>query len=188
MISNLDPTAAREGAAAREGITLARLADQARKFAAARRLYTERLADFHAEYQDLLRRRLPGLSRAAAECADQRQQLAGLIQRAPELFTEPRTQEAHGVKYGLRKGKGSVTWDDDARVLALIRKRFTPEQIAAHGLIITTARPSREAITTELTVDQARQIGCTIAAAGDEVVIKAAASPVEKLLATLLTL
>ena len=44
------------------------------------------------------------------------------IDTSRHLFDDPKTVVSHGVRFGLRKGRGGLDWDDDAVVVARLRK------------------------------------------------------------------
>ncbi len=100
------------------------------------------------------------------------------------LFAKPRTQIFHSIKVGLRKGSGGIDWDDDARVVALIKKQFPKHQ--AELLIKTTERPIKKAIE-DLDVDTVKRIGCRVEDTDDVIVVKPTDDADDKLVKALLT-
>jgi hypothetical protein len=115
---------------------------------------------------------------AASECV-----LRSAIESAPELFEKPRTQVLSGVRVGFRKGSGGVEWDDDAQVVALIKKVFPARE--AELLIKTTEKPIAAAMT-DLDVSTLKKIGVRVENTGDVVVIKPTDSDVDKVVTALL--
>lgn len=103
------------------------------------------------------------------------------IQSSPALFIKPRTVAAHGVTFGINKGKGTIEIDDAERTLALIRKHL-PEQ--AEVLIKTQHTPVKKALE-QLPAADLRRIGVGLVEAGDQVVIRPAPSDVDKLVRAL---
>lgn len=122
------------------------------------------------------------MHRLVGKAQERRAELEALIIAAPELFTEPRTVVAHGIKFGFRKGKGSLEWADDAQVVKLIKKLF-PEQ--AEVLIKTTEKPVKAALQ-ELPAGDLKRIAVTVEETGDVVLIKPVDGEVEKLVKSLL--
>ncbi len=163
-------------------ISLAQIDTLAKSYAKARGVLSERLGDLEAEQQAIARRKIGGIKVAAAEAADLGAKLRAAVESAPELFNKPKTFTLHGVTVGFRKGTGKMEWDDDAKVVALIRKHL-PEQ--ADVLIITEEVPSADALKNLDGRDLAK-IGVRVEGTGEFVVVKTADSAVDKLVAKIL--
>lgn len=104
------------------------------------------------------------------------------IQLHPELFVKPRTVAAHGITFGLEKGKGSITFAyDDEKTCDLIRRKL-PD--LAKTLIAKKEAPVKKAVQ-RLDAAQLKLIGATVGSAGDQVVIRPAPSDVDKLVKAL---
>lgn len=104
------------------------------------------------------------------------------IQLHPELFVKPRTVAAHGITFGLEKGKGAITFAySDEKTCDLIRKKL-PD--LAKTLIATKEAPVKKAVQ-RLDAAQLKLIGASIDSAGDAVVIRPAPSDVDKLVKAL---
>jgi hypothetical protein len=130
----------------------------------------------------LKRDNMPGLKRAIARAAEKHDNLKVMIDANPSLFVKPRTVVMHGVKVGMGKGKGGITFEDPAQVVKLIKKHM-PD--AADVLIITKESPAKDALA-QLSATELKKIGCNVVNAGDAVVIKPTDSEVDKLVDTLL--
>lgn len=126
---------------------------------------------------------MAGIKRAVARTAERKSELKGIVENAHHLFTRPRTAVFHGIKVGFQKGKGGIDWDDDGQVVALIEKHFPRSQ--AELLIKTIKKPIAGALA-DLDVAELRKIGCRVEDTGDQVVIRAADSEVEKVVEALL--
>lgn len=163
-------------------VTLADIELSTKRFAAAHQLLTDDVMILNDEQAALKRRHLPGIKRAVEAVREQRGALKLLIEAAPDHFLRPRTLVFHGIKVGYRKGAGGIEWEEDARVIHLIRKHF-PE--FAEALIKTTEKPSIKGLQ-ELDVSDLRKIGCTVESTGDVVVIKPTASDVDKIVTALM--
>lgn len=163
-------------------ITLSTIETLTKDYAAARAVVAERVNALDAEVREIHRRKVPGIKTAAAAAKDAQAKLVEAIKSAPELFTSPRTLTINGIKVGYQKGKGKLDWEDDDRVVALIRK-FLPEH--ADLLINTTCTLSKDALK-NLDVRTLAKIGVTAEAAGDNVVIRTSDSDVDKLVAKIL--
>lgn len=125
---------------------------------------------------------LPGIKRAVAKTAAARAELAGLIEGAPELFEKPRTVVFYGVKVGLQKGKGLIEFEDEERVIRLIRSKL-PERAES---LVGSESFVRKGLLKELSVAELKLIGCTVEETADQVVIRAVDGEVEKVVQTLL--
>ena len=153
------------------------------------RVYSEardRLAASVAELNDaiaaLKRNQLPVIKRHLRRAFELENELRGLVEANPHLFTKPRTVVLHGVKVGYQKGAGAISFDDADHVCRLVEKKL-PE--LADVLIVTTKKPVKKALQ-QLTVQQLKAIGCQVEEAGDRVVVKAVDSAVDKLVSALL--
>ena len=103
------------------------------------------------------------------------------IQLNPQLFAKPRTVAAHGITFGLEKGKGAITITNPDKTVQLIRKHL-PEQ--ADVLIATQEVPVKKALA-QLSASDLKRIGATVTDATDRVVIRPAPSDVDKLVKAL---
>lgn len=121
-------------------------------------------------------RKLTGEFKASGEL------LQRIVAASPELFEKPRTVILHGIKAGFQKGKGGLDWDDEERVVQLIKKHFKE---SADILIKTTEKPVKGALA-ELTVDELKKLGITVEDTGDVVVVRLADSDTAKMIKALL--
>jgi sarcosine oxidase gamma subunit len=146
----------------------------ARKYADARDVLSHHLDDFDTELKALRRRHLSGIKQAAGVAAQRKSELAGAVVDARAAFDDPKTQVLHGIKVGFEKGKGSVT----ARIDQVFRQE-------ADQYLIITRKPSKAAL---LTLDAAmlKRLGVKIESDGDQVVIRATGTDIDKLVAKIL--
>lgn len=135
------------------------------------------VAALEADLEAVKRKHLPALKRQAGVVANRQAELQASIESAPGLFVKPRTITINGIKVGYTASVGSITWDDDATVIALIRELRKKE---AAILIDTTEKPSKSALKT-LKPDELKELGCRIEGDGDVVVLSRVAGDVEKL-------
>lgn len=156
----------------------------------ASKIYADRhndLADMVTTLNDELaaikRRFLPMIKKRVNEAAEAKARLEAFVDHGRHLFESPRTLILHGIKVGLRKGTGGIDWDDDARVVALIKKNFTKSQ--ADLLIKTTEKPIKKALE-DLDLPLLKAIGVRVEQTGDAIVIKPVDSDVDKLVTALL--
>lgn len=108
--------------------------------------------------------------------------LSTAVAESHALFERPRSIVAHGIKCGWQKGKGKITWADDARVCALIR-RWHPDQ--ADVLIRTTETPVAGALN-ELPSADLRKLGVEIDGTEDAPFVKLADTEIAKTINALL--
>lgn len=165
-------------------ITIATIDGMAKTYAAKRTVLSERVSALEAEILDLKRRRLPGIKSAAAEATTLQSDLRAAIEAAPQLFVKPKTYTLHGIKCGYQKGKGKLHWEDDAKVVEKIEKLFDKE--TQEILIVVTRKPSKDALA-NLPVADLRKLGVTVEATGEQVVVKATDSEIDKLVSKMLS-
>lgn len=163
--------------------TLLEIEKATKDFASARYELSLLVTTLNDDVAKLKKEFLPSIKKAVAKTAERQCELKNLIDHAHDLFEKPRTVIFHGIKVGLQKGRGEIDWDDDQKVVELIRKHFREDQ--ADALIITKEKPSASALR-DLTVAELKKIGCTVEETDDEVVIKPADSDVDKVVNALL--
>ena len=56
------------------------------------------------------------IKRVARQVAKEHNELVALIKANPALFERPRSYVVEGIKFGLQRSTGSLTWDDDQKV------------------------------------------------------------------------
>lgn len=157
--------------------TLEQIAKATRQFADARRELSALVDATNRRMRLIYEDNLHQIRKLLARTTDSRAALEALILAAPELFARPRTIVVHGVKIGLRKGKGGLEWDDEEQVVRLIKKLF-PDQ--ADVLIRTSEQPVKNALA-ELSASDLKRLGVTVEETGDVPVIQPADSVVDKI-------
>jgi len=140
------------------------------------------VAALESDLEKVKRQHIVTLKRQAGVVANREAELSSSIERAGGLFIRPRTLTINGIKIGFISSVGSIVWDDDAQVVALI-KRLRPEEAAT--LIRTTEVPNKNALKS-FDAAELKKIGCHIEGAGDQVVLKRVAGDVEKLVNNLI--
>lgn len=135
------------------------------------------------QVEDAKRNALPDIRDAVRRTSEAHDRLRAAVEMHPELWEgKRRTVVIAGVRVGMTKGKGKLSWDDAGQVVKLIRRHF-PEQCEA--MIRVREEPIRKALT-ELTVTELKRLGVTVEEADDQVVIKPTDSEVDKLVGKLL--
>jgi hypothetical protein len=155
---------------------------KARVYAEARDRLAASVAALNDAITALKRDQLPLIKRHLRRAFEVENELRGLVEANPHLFTKPRTVVLHGVKLGFQKGSGGISFDDPEHVCKLIQKKL-PDM--ADVLIKNDPKPIKKALQ-QLTVQQLKSIGCEVEEAGDRVVVKAVDSAVDKLVTALL--
>lgn len=149
----------------------------AKRYADDRALLEERAAALEDELRAVRRRHIRGLRNAANRVRASGDNLLAVIDAHRELFRRPRSRTLHGLRVGIRKGKGRLDFLDRDQVVRLIRRRL-PDR--AEELIKVEEKPIKEALA-RLPADELRRIGVTVVEAGDEVFISAGASDIDKM-------
>jgi hypothetical protein len=155
---------------------------QTRQYAIHRDVLRERVQALNDEIEALKRRRLPGIRSAITQAQAARDELAELIGEERGLFAKKRTQIFHGIKVGVMKGKGLVSWADPAKVVELIKRHLADQQDA---LIKTEEKPIKSAIA-NLPAADLKRIGCNITETGDQVYIAPVDSEIDRIVDALL--
>lgn len=156
--------------------------DLSRDYADERNWLAERIAAYKEELEKLNHRLLPQVKRAVDSVSRARAKLEKEVADHPELFVKPKSVILHGIRVGLAKGKGTISWDNADRVVELIHKHF-PEQ--AEVLVKVTETPVKKALA-QLSAADLKRLGITVTETGDEVVIKPVDGDVERLVEALL--
>lgn len=125
---------------------------------------------------------LPDIQRTARTIARQHTELAALIEGNPQLFTKPRSYVVDGLKFGLQKQKGRMSWDDDDALCARIDRLAADGAISAEQaeLCVRTSRKPVTAGLERLDTRLIKRLGITVQADTDAPLIKSVDSEVEK--------
>ena len=135
------------------------------------------------EKLSLVRRNLPRIRKLVQTEKERKSALAAAIEASPEQFVKPRTVTLHGVRLGFVKAKGRIKWDDEAQVIARIR-RLLPEEQAE--LLVKVTESVAKAGVYDLAAGDLKRLGIRIEGNGDAVLIKPVAGEVAKLIEALL--
>ena len=162
--------------------TLADIEALTKKFAEAHTDLSKVVTDLNEALAAVKLAHLAAIKHHVKKTAHHHANLKAAVDSSRDLFVKPRTVLFHGIKVGLQKGKGGITFDDAERVVALIKRHF-PEQ--SELLIRTKESPDKDALE-NLPVSDLKRLGCEIAEAGDQIVIKPTDSDVDKIVTALL--
>ncbi len=142
----------------------------------------QRIENLEAKILREKRECLPAIRLLAEKAAQAQKELYLAIEGHPEEFVKPRTRLLHGIKFGYQKRKGEVTWEDEIRVVYLIKKNF-PELV--DGLIRTKETPNKSALA-DMAATDLKKLGVSVENDTDEVVIKATDSEIDRIVEAIL--
>jgi len=151
-------------------------------YAKARNMLTLKARLVEAEIAEVKKKNMPMLKRLILTVQEKIAALKASIEESRPLFEKPRTRMFYGIKVGLQKQKGKITWEDGDKVVALIKKHF-PEK--ADLLIHTEERPSKDALQ-DLSAADLKKLGVSVTQDTDEILIKSTDSEIDKLINALL--
>lgn len=162
--------------------TLEDLQQRAASLSALRDDLRDLLATMQAGIDTIKHGSLPAIRQLARRIAKQHAALAELIASNPELFAKPRSYVVDGLKFGLQKQKGRMSWDDDDKLCARIDKLaeegvLTAEQ--AELCVNVTYKPVAAALE-QLDAKVLKRLGVTVTADTDAPLIKSVDSEIEK--------
>jgi hypothetical protein len=123
----------------------------------------------------------PGIIAALDQAVNTREHLRGLIDAHRAVFDHPKSQQLHGIKVGLRKQPGKLTFGDEHAVIQLIRKKLPSK---ADGLIQVSESIVAAAVKA-LPANELAAIGCSITDVADEVIVDAVQGEIDKLLSAI---
>lgn len=162
--------------------TLDQLIDGAKVLADRREHLTTIVAALTKAIEELKADRMPALRAAIDEASSAWSGLEDLIKANPGLFIKPRKVQAHGITFGLEKGKGSLDMPDPDKTVRLINKLF-PDQ--ADVLIDVKEVPAKGALQ-QLSAADLKRLGVEVKGAGDRAVIRASDGETDKLVKALI--
>ena len=125
----------------------------------------------------------PEILKAARKIAALHNDLQAAITAHPECFVRPRTMVVDGLKFGLQKQKGRISWEDDRALCERIMKltesgAIEPQQ--AETLIEYRPRPVADALE-QLDAKTLKRLGVTVTLDSDAPLIKTVDSDIEKI-------
>ena len=149
---------------------------------AARLALRDLLGRLQADLDAVRRQHMPTIRVAARLHAEQHARLHALISAHHECFDKPRTQVVAGIKYGLQKQPGRLSWDDDESVCERIADLVDRGLLSAASgatLVVRRPRPVSAALA-QLDARMLKRLGVTVGADTDAVLIKSVDSEVER--------
>lgn len=152
-------------------------------YAAERDALAALVTDMNDAIEQIKRQRLAAIKLAVQKARQAQDELHAVIESAPELFEKPRTRTLHGIKVGFTKQRGSVEFDDEAKVIERIRSLLPKDQAE---LLIRVRESVHKPAVYDLTVADLKRLGIRVTADSDAVVLKSVDGEVDKLISALL--
>jgi len=138
--------------------------------------------NLQAEIETVKSGSMTEIKRVARQLTKQHTELQGLIRDNPTLFARPRTQVVDGLKFGMQKQPGKLSWDNDAKLCERIHKLEKAGDLAPEAvelIINVTEKPVAKALE-KLDAKILKRLGVEVSADADEPLIKSVDSEVEK--------
>ena len=154
----------------------------AKEYAASHGELRDEMLELGGELDATKRKHLPTIKRKAARVAEHKVRLLSAIGEHPELFKRPRTLICHGLRIGIRKGKGRLSWSSADFVVKLIRRHFASQ---ADTLIKTSEAPIKSALA-RLPAKDLKRLGVDVGDSSDQPVAEPADGEIEKLVDALI--
>ena len=155
----------------------------AEKFSAAHSEMAARVRVLLADIEKINQAARPELTTLAMTLATATAELKVEIEDSPEMFVKPKTRLIARIKCGFRKQKGHVVLENEENVISRIRKSLSKEQ--ADTMIRVKESVNKN---TAMTLDMhtLKQLGISVIADEDVVVIDAGDKAVDKILAEIM--
>lgn len=155
---------------------------QAAQLANARAELSQRAEALNKDIRALKRRRITGLKNAAERAIQCQNKLLEMIRDNKELFEKPKTQVFHGIRIGFMKQRGKLEFDDEAEVVARIKKLLPDEKAT---LITVKEKPVKSALA-NLAASTLKRLGIRVHEDSDEAIVKSTDTEVDRLVDALL--
>ena len=162
--------------------TLTQIERKTKEFADKREALKVRIAEYELGIQAVKRKYLAGIKAAANRCIEKQAELRDMVEDSPELFVKPKTVTIHNIRLGFKKEKGKLEWDDDDKVIKLIKKNYPADW---EIYIQVKEKPLATALG-QLPAAEIKKLGITVAEDSDVVYIKSMDTEIDKLVNALL--
>lgn len=133
----------------------------------------ERMAD---DVRALERQRAYSIKRIFESAVSRQRMLSDMIEDNRGLFAKPKSRIVQDLKFGLRKGKGGIDFEDEDQVIALIERKL-PEK---SDILIKTTKKVLKSGLNQLDVKDLKAIGCTVEESGDVIFVQSIDSALKK--------
>lgn len=166
----------------KDEITMAEIERAAMAYSATHKELAQLATEMDAVIQAAMQTGLPRLRRLVTKAHREKNAVEMLVDAGRPLFAKKRTQEFHGIKVGLQKGRGGLSIPNEDRTCILIEKHFPS---LYDELVRQHVEPDKTALAAQ-GAGLLRKVGCEIINAGDIVVVKPKDGRASKLAKTLL--
>lgn len=162
--------------------SLAEIESLVRSYATTRSVLKEKVSVCEAEIAAIKKQHIAGIKRAAVSASEKEAELRASIEESAGLFVKPRSLTMHGIKFGFQKQKGTIVYQDEPKVIQLIRK-YLPD--FADRLIKTEDKLLKNGLA-DVSVSDLKKIGVEIKNSGDEAFVKSVDSDIDKIVNALM--
>ena len=162
-------------------VTMRTIGDLCKRYADACDDVEDLVGEIRSAQRRAVRAKMRSLVSRVERMKAEEAELRAALEAAPELFEKPRTRAIEGIKVGYRKLPGKAVVDDEEKVIELIRKKLPDRE---DSLVRTKVTVDKAALR-NLAVRQLAAIGVTLSEDTDEIVIQAAQTDLDKLVAVL---
>ena len=162
--------------------TLSDIEKLAKDFSDARLVLKEYLDQLELDLAAIKKKALPEIRRAADRAAERHQRLFAAVQDNSDLFRKPKTYIFHGIRVGYMKSKGEIIWEDTSQVVKLIKRHFPGDW---ESMIKVVETPIKAALA-QLSVGDLKKLGVEVTETGDEVIVKATDSDIDRIVNAIL--
>lgn len=162
-------------------MTMAEIARLARDYSDAAGELEETVDEVREDQRAAARARMRSIKARAAKASAAKDALAEAVEANRHLFDKPRTQSAHGVKFGLRKQPGRLAGDAEAAIA-----RIESTMPGKAGALVRTKKELIKAALLELPAAELAKLGISVEASGDKVVVQAARGDLDRLVEALM--
>ena len=156
---------------------------QAADYAAQRDKLAALVQAMKDEVATIERASMPDILRAARKIAGLHNDLVAAITEHPECFERPRTVVVDGLKFGLQKQRGKLSWDSDEQLIHRADTLLAKGVMEAEEYDLVVQSVPRVSATGLARLDAAKlkRLGVTVAADTDAPLVKTVDGDVEKL-------
>ncbi len=141
--------------------------------------YNKAMAAFREDHADVIE----SIQIMARALGDSKAELEEAIDSNRGLFVKPKSRSLNGIQFGLKKGKGVLSWSIKDSLLLKRIKRMFPKK--SKQLIKVTETPVKNELA-KLKADDLKKLGCTVTGTGDVVFVKVEQTDAEKAAAAIL--
>jgi hypothetical protein len=163
-------------------IKISELESMARDVADARDDLSASLREYEQAVKQLREKHLPEIKEYSEALAVAEGLLEYGVDKSPQLFTRPRSRTVHNVRFGIEKGRGSLSWSISESLLIKRIKRLLPGRVKR--LVAVTEKPVKKELE-KLKGDELKKLGVTVTRTGDAPFVRLVKSDVHKLAAAI---